>query len=1623
MTDTTATTVTTTTATTITTTTTRTVTTATSTTATSTTATTSTATTTTATSVTTTTTQDPNALAATDGDGSADSNNLVYYIIAAVVAVLVIGFLLYKVRSRRTKSSDLEGWGGGGGSKQSAGIDEVPLIPEVEPFRLPVPASLPSASIVSHLCRTCKKDWCNYPEIRRMEITKFEDEQEFVKLPQCSFNLEDIPILKEDPKLVDSIAPLNRYRNINPNPSTLVRLQALDGDPVTTYTNANFVAGALGNPNQYIACQGPLRETMWDFWRMVWEQRSNVIIMTTGLVEKDRQKCYPYWPQKEGEHLECKTLTSKKSHLVWFHVKHTGSVQSKDGKYTRTTLVIRKGGETDEDSDQYNSRVIHHFWYNTWPDHGVPDDYGAVSGMLQDVRSYSNGEPWVVHCSAGVGRTGSFIGIDVGTDLLKRYGKVDLLKLITHLRECRGQSIQSPQQAMFVYWTLEKFASKWNKDHGFHYCPRCTFETADESKLDEHMAAHKPELKCPVDGCAFTTEDEGDLEEHGAIHRPPEFRCPQCAFVSTDEEAYDDHKEAHAVLCSVCGFKAYSQVEIDEHELEEHDKGEGLFPNFIPTDHEDTDMVKFRPKWLHGPMHREDSDALLTGNRGRMPGSFLVKRLHEMNAYELACVPSNGARISHHKITRDRESGFVAITLAKGQPQVLGPYRSINEMLAAFSKRHSQWPLILSSYVPCTDQAWGAGDALSCTCADNALETDATGGKVYTRRGAHTVPFRRRASFEETALGSATSDRDFPPWVDLTRQMAENLVTFGGSPEGTWLLRELTPDRLGICVVFGGRPTHHLIHRVANGTCELNGSPTPQRSIRDVVRVLREQPESLQWPLRLDPGLFIRPWRVGDVVSAPYSADGKMYDGVLVDIFPSGNFRNIPVNLARVSYVGYASENDDCVPINLLRPPTGHENPDFYTPGGLASALQSGLFQLGEDDVSRKRRLTMLHEEALSRELVVDVSTADAAGLVLDSAGKGTFIVDVKGKLAEDKVLYPGLQILRIENTDTEAASPELIRTLLAQRQPSCEVVLKVNPPLFAEVIAKRSAPHRPQPSGPVVTSNGDTMIAVNPAFEIPAGISYTVPSGAKSHGLKWVSASDGNGCFIQSVKVGSAGDGVVSEGLRLARIDNTNVMTLSKSDAIKAIRAARQDNNGAVTLHFVEDPAGYAMTESNNGNKGPSMSAAATGTGIGTESAPSSSTAPPSGATVDALLMASGKLGISFVGNEGQSFVSKVAPGGAGEASGLVSVGQQLLKVNGEDVSRAGKDGRNAALKRAQASGQVLLTLQDNQPGFAEARRVASEAKRAKQAAPATQPAGETIDVVFTEQAKLGISFVNRDNHGNWISQVKAGSPAEATGKLRPGLKLLNINGEDVSTTTKVERNRALKQAWSAGQITMSFMEDMDGYKLALEAQSADTSEAPSERPRAAAQHGSGVVEVVFTEQSKLGLTFVTLDGPGGNYVAKVKPGAAAKTGKIKEGHKLLSVNGKDMSRADSAARSAAIKDAWISGRLSLTFGEDPVGFKRAMAQKDDKSLSGPVATSGDVKSGKGKPGAAAPPKAKQGKKASQKAKASKKSKGPNPYLEMDRREVMKRLRQGKVEYDRTAPLEELAALAYEKL
>jgi receptor-type tyrosine-protein phosphatase R len=254
----------------------------------------------------------------------------------------------------------------------------------------------------------------------------------FAKLPT---NLVGPDTLPQPWKLLSS---RNRYIDILPNPESRVRLQMANGDPLTEYINANFIRGIDGSPAAYIATQGPKPETVGDFWRMVWEQIVVVIVMLTGFVEQGKTKCERYWSINDK-------LGSTQVYGD-FHVT-TVSVSSR-GAYQRSELELRRGKDFDGEA-----RIIHHFWYNTWPDHGVPADVTGVLRMHEEVRQHD--APWLLHCSAGIGRTGTFIGIDMGSRLLANGDVADVIALIQRMRQDRGGMVQTDAQADFMYRVLE----------------------------------------------------------------------------------------------------------------------------------------------------------------------------------------------------------------------------------------------------------------------------------------------------------------------------------------------------------------------------------------------------------------------------------------------------------------------------------------------------------------------------------------------------------------------------------------------------------------------------------------------------------------------------------------------------------------------------------------------------------------------------------------------------------------------------------------------------------------------------------------------------------------------------------------------------------------------------------------------------------------------------------------------------------------------------------------------------------------------------------------------------------------------------------------------------------------
>ncbi|XP_051944213.1 receptor-type tyrosine-protein phosphatase mu-like isoform X4 [Hippocampus zosterae] len=222
----------------------------------------------------------------------------------------------------------------------------------------------------------------------------------------------------------------NRYGNIIAYDHSRVRLQALEGEQSSDYINANYVDG-YHRPNHYIATQGPMQETVLDFWRMVWQENTAAIVMVTNLVEVGRVKCCKYWPDDTEIYRDIK-VTLIETELL--------------SEYVIRTFAVEKRGA-------HEIREIRQFHFTGWPDHGVPYHSTGLLGFIRRVKSktLSNAGPMVVHCSAGAGRTGCFIVIDIMLDMAEREGVVDIYNCVRELRSRRVNMVQTEEQYVFIH--------------------------------------------------------------------------------------------------------------------------------------------------------------------------------------------------------------------------------------------------------------------------------------------------------------------------------------------------------------------------------------------------------------------------------------------------------------------------------------------------------------------------------------------------------------------------------------------------------------------------------------------------------------------------------------------------------------------------------------------------------------------------------------------------------------------------------------------------------------------------------------------------------------------------------------------------------------------------------------------------------------------------------------------------------------------------------------------------------------------------------------------------------------------------------------------------------------------
>uniref|UniRef100_A0A8D8LUZ9 protein-tyrosine-phosphatase n=1 Tax=Cacopsylla melanoneura TaxID=428564 RepID=A0A8D8LUZ9_9HEMI len=240
----------------------------------------------------------------------------------------------------------------------------------------------------------------------------------------------------------------NRYANVIAYDHSRVILSTVDGIPGSDYINANYCDGYRKH-NAYVATQGPLQETLGDFWRMVWELRSVTIVMMTKLEERTRIKCDQYWPSRGTE--------------TYGHITVTLQDVQELASYCIRTFLINKGADSER-------REIKQLQFTAWPDHGVPEHPAPFLQFLRRVRSLNPGSsgtnsldashlpvgPLIVHCSAGVGRTGCFIVIDAMIERIKSDKTVDIYGHVTCLRAQRNYMVQTEDQYMFIHDALHE---------------------------------------------------------------------------------------------------------------------------------------------------------------------------------------------------------------------------------------------------------------------------------------------------------------------------------------------------------------------------------------------------------------------------------------------------------------------------------------------------------------------------------------------------------------------------------------------------------------------------------------------------------------------------------------------------------------------------------------------------------------------------------------------------------------------------------------------------------------------------------------------------------------------------------------------------------------------------------------------------------------------------------------------------------------------------------------------------------------------------------------------------------------------------------------------------------------
>uniref|UniRef100_A0A8C3GF71 Receptor-type tyrosine-protein phosphatase O n=1 Tax=Cairina moschata TaxID=8855 RepID=A0A8C3GF71_CAIMO len=375
--------------------------------------------------------------------------NIVVISVLAILSILLIGLLLVTLVVLRRKHLQMARECGAGTFVNFASLERDGKLPynwrrSVFAFLTLLPSCLWTDYLLAFYINPWSKNGLKKRKLTNpVQLDDFDGYiKDMAKDSDYKFSLqfEELKLIGLDIPHFAADLPMNRcknrYTNILPYDFSRVRLVSMNEEEGSDYINANYIPG-YNSPQEYIATQGPLPETRNDFWKMVLQQKSQIIVMLTQCNEKRRVKCDHYWPFTEDP-IAYGDITvemlSEEEHTDWvyrnFRICYADEVQD-----------------------------VMHFNYTAWPDHGVPTTNAAES-ILQFVqmvrqKSAKSKGPMIIHCSAGVGRTGTFIALDRLLQHIRDHEFVDILGLVSDMRSYRMSMVQTEEQYIFIHQCVQ----------------------------------------------------------------------------------------------------------------------------------------------------------------------------------------------------------------------------------------------------------------------------------------------------------------------------------------------------------------------------------------------------------------------------------------------------------------------------------------------------------------------------------------------------------------------------------------------------------------------------------------------------------------------------------------------------------------------------------------------------------------------------------------------------------------------------------------------------------------------------------------------------------------------------------------------------------------------------------------------------------------------------------------------------------------------------------------------------------------------------------------------------------------------------------------------------------------